>query len=84
MAWMSQMLPADPAPARETPPASREPALPGNALLLDVRSYAEFMAGHLPGAHSLPLPQLEREAMQRAPDRHAPLIVYCSTGARAE
>lgn len=83
MAWMSQLLPAE-APLAMTEPAAAPPELPAMALLLDVRSYAEFMSGHLPGAHSLPLPQLEREVMQRAPDRQAPLVLYCSTGARAE
>lgn len=87
MVWMSQLLPADapgPLPAAPTLAPDEPAALPSGALLLDVRSYAEFMAGHLPGAHSLPLPLLEREVMQRAPDREAPIVLYCSTGARSE
>ncbi|MDN3922667.1 rhodanese-like domain-containing protein [Roseateles violae] len=58
--------------------------LPANALLIDVRSYAEYMSGHLPGALSLPLPQLEQELVHKAPDPRQPIVVYCSTGARAE
>jgi phage shock protein E len=89
MVWMSQLLPTDaPGPLAETAGLSQaapaSAALPAGALLLDVRSYAEFMGGHLPGAHSLPLPLLEREVMQRAPDREAPVVLYCSTGARSE
>ena len=86
MVWMSQPLPTDaPGPLAPAPHDAPVPATwPAQALLLDVRSYAEFMAGHLPGAHSLPLPQLEREVMRRAPDRDAPVLLYCSTGARSE
>jgi len=60
------------------------PPLPQDALLIDVRSYAEFMAGHLPGAHCLPMPRLEEQIRLLATDAQTPLIVYCATGARAE
>jgi hydroxyacylglutathione hydrolase len=51
------------------------------AALLDVRSRAEWAAGHLPGAVNLPLGEIE----QRLGDlpRARPLIVQCQTGARA-
>ena len=58
--------------------------LPPDTLLLDVRSYAEYMAGHIADAHSLPLPQLESEVIHKVPDRQAAVIVYCSSGARSE
>lgn len=53
-------------------------------VLVDVRSTAEFMGGHIAGAHSLPLPHLEQEVVHKIPDRAAPVLLYCSTGARSE
>jgi len=74
-------LPPD-GPADSLEPAPE--ALPAHALLIDVRSYAEFMQGHLPGAHCLPLPKLDAMIHELAPDPQTPLIVYCAGGARAE
>ncbi|MBW4043191.1 MAG: FAD-dependent oxidoreductase [Acidobacteria bacterium] len=48
------------------------------AALIDVRSPAEFAAGHIPGALNVPLPELR--------DRHeqltGPVIVHCQVGQR--
>ncbi|MEO3715677.1 rhodanese-like domain-containing protein [Roseateles flavus] len=92
MLWVSQLHWPEPMmdsgaepPAEAAPPASA-PSMdwPPDALRVDVRSYAEFMAGHLPGAHSMPLPRLgEIMALQHWP-METPLLVYCATGARAE
>jgi hydroxyacylglutathione hydrolase len=49
--------------------------------VLDVRSRAEWAAGHLPGAVNLPLGELEQR-LDEVP-RERPLIVHCQTGARA-
>ena len=91
MTWVSQLLPLDApdavarAPVPPAPQASPETPLPsGAALLIDVRSYAEYMAGHLPGALCLPLPQLEHEVGHKLPDHQATVILYCATGARSE
>ena len=62
----------------------QEAPWPEDALLIDVRSYAEFMAGHLPDAHCLPLPQMSHLVAQMAPDHEAPIVLYCSSGGRAE
>jgi phage shock protein E len=59
-------------------------ALPADAILIDVRSYAEYMSGHIAQAHSLPLSHLEKEVVHKVPDRQAPVILYCSSGARSE
>ena len=49
----------------------------GRAVLVDVRPRAEFEAGHLPGAVSVPLQQIvTRGARPRLP-RDRELIVYC-------
>jgi hydroxyacylglutathione hydrolase len=53
----------------------------GQGALLDVRSPAEWAAGHLPGAVNLPLGELEQR-LDEVP-RSRPLIVQCQTGARA-
>jgi rhodanese-related sulfurtransferase len=49
--------------------------------LIDVRSCAEWLQGHLPGAISMPLLELDPEA---APiDFSTPSLVYCQEGYRA-
>jgi hydroxyacylglutathione hydrolase len=52
----------------------------GGATLLDVRSRAEWAAGHLPDAVNLPLAELP-ERLGELPDD--PVVVHCQTGARA-
>ncbi len=59
-------------------------ALPAHAILIDVRSYSEYMGGHIADAQSLPLSQIEKQVVRKVPDRAAPVIVYCSSGARSE
>jgi rhodanese-related sulfurtransferase len=49
--------------------------------LVDVRSRAEWLKGHLPGAISLPLLELDRK--KRIIDRSKPSLVYCHEGYRA-
>ncbi|MDC8784706.1 rhodanese-like domain-containing protein [Roseateles koreensis] len=72
-------------PEHETAQQSRKAqVLPENALYIDVRSYGEFMAGHLSGAHCLPLVRLEEQIHLLSPDHEVPLVIYCATGARAE
>ncbi len=50
------------------------------ALLLDVRTPAEFAEGHLPDARNLPVDDL-RDHLQDLP-RDRPLVVYCRVGQR--
>jgi len=49
--------------------------------LIDVRSSAEWLSGHLPGAISLPLLELHSEAASI--DFSSPSLVYCREGYRA-
>ncbi|MDG4549939.1 MAG: molybdopterin-synthase adenylyltransferase MoeB [Candidatus Contendobacter sp.] len=48
---------------------------------IDVRTLAEFVAGHVPGAIHAPLDQIEEFAARIGPDDH--LLLYCQSGGRA-
>ncbi|WP_426452120.1 sulfurtransferase TusA family protein [Paenibacillus sp. S-38] len=55
----------------------------GEALtVLDVREEAEFLFGHIPGALSIPLGELESRTGEL--DREKPLYVICRTGSRSD
>ena len=47
----------------------------GDAVLIDVRPDAEYRTAHLPGARSLPLPELE--ARLRELPRNKEIVAYC-------
>ncbi len=54
----------------------------GGAMLVDVRSPAEFATGHLDGARNVPVGEIARRAKELGPaDR--PVIVYCASGTRS-
>ena len=53
----------------------------GGVTLLDVRSRAEWSAGHLPQALNVPLGDLEHRLGELPAGR--PIVVHCQTGARA-
>ncbi|MEO5589062.1 MAG: rhodanese-like domain-containing protein [Gemmatimonadaceae bacterium] len=55
----------------------------GDARLLDVREDNEFHAGHARGAEHLGKGIIERDIETVAPDKDAPLILYCGGGYRA-
>lgn len=54
-----------------------------DVLLLDVRTEAEFKAGHIPGARWIPRGKIEFHIAQTVRDADAEIIVYCRTGSRA-
>jgi len=54
-----------------------------NTLLLDVRTRAEFLRGHIPGAISLPSNELRSRAETELPDKDALILVYCGSGKRS-
>jgi phage shock protein E len=58
-------------------------ALPDPAILIDVRSPAEFAAGHIRDAISLPLICLSQDIGGVVADRTVSVIVYCQSGARS-
>lgn len=54
-----------------------------NAVVVDVRSPAEFAAGHIADAINVPLDKLAARAPELEKFKGRPLIVNCQTGARA-
>ena len=55
----------------------------GHGILIDVRTKSEFDSGHIEGALSVPLDRLQIDIFAAAPDRQAPVLLYCRSGARA-
>src|SRR4030095_12131889 len=51
---------------------------------IDVRSDAEWTAGHLKGALHLPVDQVASLAAADLPNKDAPLVLYCHSGKRAQ
>ncbi|HWP33327.1 MAG TPA: metalloregulator ArsR/SmtB family transcription factor [Solirubrobacterales bacterium] len=47
----------------------------GEVVLVDVRPQEEFAAGHIEGARSIPLPELERRLAELPPDQE--VVAYC-------
>lgn len=52
------------------------------AVLLDVRTPAEFAAGHIDGALNIPVQELPSRVKELAP-RGKSVVVYCRSGARS-
>lgn len=53
------------------------------ALLLDVRSEAEYNEKHIPGATLFPLPDIASKAAIVLPAKNALILVYCRSGMRS-
>ena len=52
--------------------------------LVDVRTEAEYEQGHIPGACSIPLAEIDYDTIaERLPDLGVDIIVYCRTGVRS-
>src|SRR4051812_43338660 len=51
------------------------------AQLVDVRTDAEFDAGHIPGARHIPLADVQRES--ESLDRDKGVVLYCRSGNRS-
>lgn len=65
-----------------SPEFAREQLKKG-ALLVDVRTPAEFQAKHLPQAVNLPLGELTERLPQQVPDKSRVILLYCRSGARS-
>lgn len=62
--------------------AAREKLKQG-ALLIDVRTVAEFNAKHLTNAVNLPLNELKAGLSARVPDKSRVLLLHCRSGQRS-
>lgn len=54
------------------------------AVVIDVCEPEEFAAGHVKGAKSIPLGQLEEKLPQVVKNKALPVIMVCTKGARAQ
>jgi sulfur-carrier protein adenylyltransferase/sulfurtransferase len=52
--------------------------------VVDVREPFEWATGHVAGALHIPLAELPSRIMAELPDRSAPILLYCRSGARSE
>jgi rhodanese-related sulfurtransferase len=82
--------PADSAPIAPTVPQVSQSALlersaakGAEIVILDVRTPAEYAAGHVPGAINIPHDQLGARIEELAAARDKDIVVYCRTGRRS-
>ncbi|MCC6629901.1 MAG: molybdopterin-synthase adenylyltransferase MoeB [Chloroflexi bacterium] len=52
-------------------------------VLIDVREVDEYEQGYIPGAIHIPRGFLEQRIEDKAPDRDAPIVLYCAGGVRS-
>lgn len=64
-------------------PATAREWLNKGALVIDVRSEAEYREQHLPGTINIPLDRLGDEIAQHAPNKEQPLLLHCRSGVRS-
>ncbi len=55
----------------------------GGVLIVDVRTPAEYAAGHIAGAINLPLDRIPQDAATMLADKDATILLYCRSGARS-
>ena len=63
-------------------PRARELIATG-AIIIDVRSAAEFENRHLPGVRNIPLDRLREEVERQAPDKSQAILLHCLSGGRS-
>lgn len=57
--------------------------VPANAVVVDVRTPAEFAGGHAPRARNIPLDRLPNEFPRLVPDKGQAVFLYCRSGRRS-
>ena len=57
--------------------------LKNGAMVIDVRTAGEFVAGHLPHAVNLPLSEIEANLTRLVKDKNQVLLLHCQSGARS-
>jgi rhodanese-related sulfurtransferase len=65
----------------EVSPTDAQRLIESGAQVVDVRTDAEFEAGHIAGARHIPVADLQSEA--NGLDREQPVILYCRSGNRS-
>lgn len=65
------------------PAASAREHLKQGALLVDVRTVAEYNTAHLTNAINIPLDQIEQELPRRVPDKGQVVLLHCRSGRRS-
>ncbi len=55
----------------------------GDAIILDVRTQAEYDQGHIPNAVLLPDTEIRSKAETLLPDKQKTMLVYCRSGRRS-
>lgn len=53
------------------------------AMLIDVRSAPEYIAGHLPNAINMPLNEIEALVPRKVKDKNSILLLHCQSGGRS-
>ena len=69
--------------AGQISPKDAQTHLKNGALVVDVRSSAEFNSGHLPNAINHPVDQIESTLPRRIKDRNQYLLLHCQSGMRS-
>jgi phage shock protein E len=64
-------------------PETAQAWLEKGALVVDVRSEAEYQERHLPGTINIPLGRLADEITRQAPNKEQPLLLHCLSGGRS-
>ena len=64
-------------------PQDAKDHLKAGALVIDVRSPAEFSSGHLPDAMNFPLEQIETSLPSHLKDKNQVLLLHCQGGSRS-
>jgi phage shock protein E len=59
-------------------------AYEAGTVFVDVRTEAEWSAGHLKNARHLPLDEVAADAATVLPTKDEPVVLYCRTGRRAQ
>lgn len=68
---------------KEVSPQQVEALPVGAATVIDVRETSEWEQGHLPGAQHISKSYIEQQIEGVAPDRAAPVVLYCASGIRS-
>lgn len=83
LASCSPSNPSNPSGPTASGPSAIEQAIKNGALIVDVRTPAEFASGHYPGAVNIPLDEIDRRMNELGADTNRPIVLYCRSGRRS-